>query len=179
MVVDASHYPCGVPDGRRFLTNSDVNLPSAFGCLAYVGTGGDAGERPMESITRAVGELSGDGQCNEGFLRDDAILVVTFITDEEDTDSAGTSAEWLNAVVDAKGGDLSSIVVLGLFGDGDLQNPVCAPNGAQLAPNLVAFMDQFGDRGLRGSVCAEDYSPFFDDATAIIEQVCSDFEPPG
>ena len=54
------------------------------------------------------------GGCNEGFLRDDAILVVTFITDEEDTGSAGNPDSWKQTLVDAKGGNEEAIVVLGL-----------------------------------------------------------------
>ena len=150
LTTTVTHFPCGVPDGRRYMTNADPNLPSAFGCLAYVGINGNGGERPMEAMTRALGDLAGPGECNDGFLRDDAILVVTFITDEEDTDSEGLSQEWVDAIVQAKHGSLDSIVMLGLFGDGDLQMPGCVDGGAEIAPNLIAFMDAFGDRGLRG-----------------------------
>src|SRR5690606_41723616 len=53
--------------------------------------------------------------CNEGFIRDDAILVVTFITDEDDNQgdgSAGTPDGWKAALVSAKKGDDAGIVVL-------------------------------------------------------------------
>ena len=39
----------------------------------------------MLTMFAAVSTLNVPGQCNEGFLRKDALLVVTFITDEEDT----------------------------------------------------------------------------------------------
>ena len=45
---------------------------------------GDGSERPMEAMIAAVSTLNVPGQCNEGFLRKDALLVVTFITDEEE-----------------------------------------------------------------------------------------------
>lgn len=112
-------------------------------------------------------------------MRDDAILVVTFITDEEDTDSTGNAAEWFQRVVDAKGGDVESIVMLGLFGDYDLPQPICEGSLAEDAPKLVEFMGSFGERGLRGSVCAEDYAPFFTEAIDLIDQTCSEFVPEG
>src|SRR5690606_4859094 len=100
--------------------------------------------------------------CNEGFIRDDAILVVTFITDEDDNQgdgSAGTPDGWKAALVSAKKGDDAGIVVLGLFGDNDQQNAICPPfnednaSGAQPSPRLNQFVDLFGDQGIKGSVC--------------------------
>jgi hypothetical protein len=179
IVTDSTLYPCGFPDGRRYVTNADASLPGAFGCAAYVGTGGDPGERPAEAMGRALGEMSEPGACNDGFVREDSILVVTIITDEEDTDSAGAPVDWIQPLLDAKAGDLDSVVMLGLFDDQDLPNPLCVNGLAQKAPLLAEFVGMFGDRALRGSVCADSYDGFFADAVDIIDQACSDFEPPG
>jgi hypothetical protein len=135
----------------------------------------------MLASTRAVGELADPGGCNEGFLREDSILVVTFLTDEEDSDSPGDPASWYEALVAAKGGDPDAVVMLGLFDDSDLPNPLCGQGGngfASKAPNLVAFMDLFGDQAMRGSVCAPDYSPFLADAVTLIESTCDGWVPP-
>ncbi len=179
IVSDSTLYPCGFPDGRRYVTNADPNLPGAFGCAAYVGVNGSGGERPAQAMGRALVDLAGPDDCNEGFLRDDALLVVTFITDEEDDDSPGTPAHWLEPLIEAKDGDLESIVMLGLFDDRDLPNPVCTDHSAQQAPKLAEFVSAFGDRALRGSVCADSYDGFFAEAVGVIDQACSDFEPPG
>jgi hypothetical protein len=73
--------------------------------------------------------------------------------------------------------------VLGLFGDGDLPTGVCPPltddTGAEPSPRLRAFVDLFGDRGVAGSVCADDYIPFFLDAADIVDFTCDEFRPEG
>ena len=50
-------------------------------------------------------ELNGPGGCNEGFLRDDALLMVTFAANTPDIDSAGKPKLWADAVLAAKHGD--------------------------------------------------------------------------
>jgi hypothetical protein len=60
-----------------------MDIASAFNCTARVGTAGSGIELVAESTLTALspGHV-GSGGCNEGFLRDDAVLVVTIITDE-------------------------------------------------------------------------------------------------
>ncbi len=86
---------CAPPtDGRPFLDVDQVrgasNLPSppdgedplawAFGCAAAVGDDGCGFEQPLEAARRAL-----DGSVdNQGFLRPEALLVVVFVTDEDD-----------------------------------------------------------------------------------------------
>ena len=48
---------------------------------------------------------NGPGGCDEGFLRDDAILVVTFISDDPNKEDTGLPQDWYNAVVTAKKGN--------------------------------------------------------------------------
>src|SRR5690606_22368282 len=116
---------CGIIGGNRYMIDGQPNLASTFECVAKVGTSGDGSERPMEAMVAAVSTLNGPGGCNEGFLRKDALLVVTFITDEEDNQSNGNPVGWNAALVAAKQGKETSIVVLGLIGDPDQPNPVC------------------------------------------------------
>src|SRR5690606_10435468 len=108
-------------------------------------------------------------------------------TDEDDNQgdgSAGTPDGWKAALVSAKKGDDAGIVVLGLFGDNDQQNAICPPfnednaSGAQPSPRLNQFVDLFGDQGIKGSVCANSYDAFFQQAVALIDTTCDDFVPP-
>ena len=135
----------------------------------------------MQSLTAALSDQLVSGGCNEGFIRDDAILVVTFITDEEDTRSDGTPDAWRQIVLDAKGGNEEGVVVIGIFGDNDLQDPVCTElegsTGAFAAPRLRQFLDSFGDHGFFCSVCAPDYSQCFADAVRIIDSTCKSYIP--
>jgi hypothetical protein len=171
----------------RFMTDADAMLGGDFACVGEVGTFGDGNEQPMAAILAATSDAMGAvGACNEGFVRDDAILVVTFITDEEDVEkSPGDPASWYADLVAVKNGDPKAIVVLGLFGDTDQPGAVCMPFdadgivGAEDGVRLRQYTQMFGDQGVVGSVCAADYAPFFADAVGIIDLACDDFEPPG
>lgn len=180
-LTNGAGMACGVTGGNRYAVEGQADLTGTFSCLGDQGTSGDGNERQMEAMTEAIGPLNGVGQCNEGFVRDDAILVVTVITDEEDDTS--TPAAWKQALVDAKNGDESAVVVLGLFGDTDVPGGVCSAmngmnDGADPSPNLRAFADSFMF-GQWGSVCASDYAPFFSDAVGVIDGACDVFMPPG
>jgi len=144
------------------------------------------GTPQAQSITDAVGTaLAGPGACNEGFLRDDAILVVTLISDEDDKVSEGTIEEWKQQIVDAKQGNEDAVVMLGLLGDVEAPDPVCqffdqdAPlGGAEDAPKLRSFFESFS-KGSWASVCELDYSSFFLEAVEQIDVACDENIPPG
>jgi hypothetical protein len=133
----------------------------------------------MQAMVEGVTTLNGAGQCNEGFVRDDAILVVTIITDEEENgDSVGNPASWAQALIDAKLGNEQAVVVLGLIGDIDLPGSPCEDLDAMPSPRLRQFVSFFTN-GVTGSVCAPDYAPFFLDAVSVIDTACDEFTPEG
>jgi hypothetical protein len=177
---------CGITDGKRWFDATQPDPAAAFGCVANLYDGNNP-ERTMDAVLASLApELVGPGGCNEGFLRDDAVLVVTFITDEEDDDeSMGDPAAWYDALLARKGGNETALVVLGLVGDTGLPGAVCPPdsvpgsNGGEYSPRLIAFAESWGTRGLWGSVCAPDYGPFFADAVALVDVACETFEPEG
>jgi hypothetical protein len=169
---------CGVTGGNRYMLPTQPNLSTTFECLATVGTNGSGTELVMQSLGDAITTLNPAGQCNAGFVRPDAILVVTFITDEEDdAESAGDPASWKSVVVSAKGGDENAVVMLGLIGDPDQPNAVCTTE-AEASPRLRTFAESF-PYGSWGSICAADYAPFFDQAVMVIDSACDSFVPPG
>jgi hypothetical protein len=178
--VDQDNDPCGVIGGEPFIQPGQPNLAQTFSCLANVGTSGSGSELVMQAMTSAVGPLAANGQCNDSFLRDDAILVVTYITDEEDGGSAGDPNSWKQTLVAAKGGDESAVVTLGLIGVDDTANPSCTSTSAQPAPRLQQFGSSF-QNGLVGSVCGSQqyYNDFFQQAVDLIDTTCDDFVPPG
>jgi hypothetical protein len=74
-------------DGTR-LTNYTGTLADAFACVATVGTGGCGFEQPLEAMRLA---LDGSRAQNDGFLRDYAMLLVLFVSDEDDCSVADPS----------------------------------------------------------------------------------------
>ena len=179
LIEDPSAKACGVVGDKRYMVDGQPDLAGTFSCLAKVGTDGDGSERPMEAMVTAVTALNGPGDCNDGFLRKDALLVVTYITDEEDDgQSNGNPLGWKTGLVAAKYGAEKSIVVLGLIGDPDQPNPVCAMDQAEASPRLREFAESF-TYGTWGSICSPDYAPFFDASVSVIDSACQQFEPPG
>jgi len=167
---------CGLTDGAAFMTDTQLNLRETFSCAAQVGTDGDADSEPMAAMLAAIGpELNGKGACNAGFFRDDAVLVVTFISDEEDDDSTGEPEDWHRLLLDAKRGNEDALVVLGLIGDNNKDNGLCSSVAADAAPRLQEFVARFGRRGLEGSVCAPSYGQFFAKAVGWVDGACRDF----
>lgn len=186
---------CGVAGADRYLSKDQPNLEKTFSCVAKVGTFGDSGEQPMDAMIQAVGLAQNQrGGCNESFLRDDAILVVTFITDEDDTRSSGNPELWRQALLDSKRGDEKALVVLGLVNDANLDEPLAGGRCGSLlapltplsplapltqggAPALQSFVQGFA-QGSLASVCAPDYGPFFAQAVGSIDNACDEFVPP-
>ncbi|HET6584773.1 MAG TPA: hypothetical protein VFG69_15050, partial [Nannocystaceae bacterium] len=140
-VTSAAGQDCGLVGGTRYANEQQPDLIDAFTCMASRGYAGDANEQTMNSTLASIGMLNGAGECNEGFLRDDAVLVLTLITDEEDSpgdnapnplpdgscvpadddpNSNGDPQAWTDAVVAAKNGDPGAMVVLALIGDCDV-----------------------------------------------------------
>jgi len=176
---DASNQYCDLAGGQRYITPQEPLdlLPQRFTCIASVGTDGDSSERPMAAMTEALGPaLNGPGGCNSGFLRDDAVLVITIITDEEDG-SPGTPDGWYQNIVAQKAGDGSGVVMLGLINDTDAGNPIC-PVDSQDPAKIRQLIEMFPN-SIQGSVCALDYSPFFNDAVDLIDTTCDEYVPVG
>ncbi len=176
-VASQTGSDCGIVGGKRYMTADQPSLESTFACAALVGIYGMAYERPVTGAIKAITNESEAGGCNEGFLRDDALLVVTLITDDppgstslsqyEDAGYLMDPVGWHDAFVAAKGGVASNVVMLGIL------HPSLG------APVFVDFLNTFGDRGLKGDITAASYGQFFDEAVALIDTACDEFEPAG
>lgn len=59
-----------------------------FGCIAVLGTNGCGFEQQLEAAWKALMVHAQPGGANDGFLRPDTILVILFVTDEEDCSAA-------------------------------------------------------------------------------------------
>lgn len=174
---------CGVVGPQRYIEAGQTDLEGTFSCLAKVGTFGDFGEQPMDALQRAVSPAeNASAGCNAGFLRDDAILVVVLVTDEDDTRSAGRAEAWRQALLDAKSGDERAVVVLGFVGDDNVQGGLPGGPCPRLsvsfgAPELQRFVQSL-PLGSLASVCADDYAPFFEQAVSSIRGACDELAAP-
>jgi hypothetical protein len=172
---------CGIDGDQRYLLDEQEDLAGTFACLARVGIFGNVEELAIDAMLRATGAVVDDvDECNAGFLRDDAVLVVTLITDEEDERSNGDPEFWKRMLVRVKGGNEAAVVMLGLIADnhipGGLPGGPCDEFSGSPSPRLESFVRSF-ELGAIGSVCAPDYSVFFADAVSTIDTACDEFVP--
>lgn len=192
--MGSSNMTCApYTSGKRWMDETE-DLASKFACAGQVGTYGHGDEIPMHTMLRAVSpELNAPGACNDGFIREDALLVVVVITDEEDDHeeagcgpvepgSPGEPIDWFNGLVAAKGGVESNIVVLSLIGPVDPQCPKldkCGGglDGAEVSNRITQFTEMFTN-GSVGPICAPSYEQFFADAISVIDSACEEFTPP-
>ncbi len=170
----ASNQLCKIDGGRRYMVKGQTNLKDTFACAARVGGSGVAaiGEALMTAVQPA---LNAPGGCNAGFLREDALLMVTLISNTYDpggdpvTSNKGDPDTWMAAVRAAKHDDLESVVMLSIlraYPECHEQDRTCQM--VKMFPyHVLADRDEL------------DYSPFFDQATDLVATACAEFIPPG
>ena len=160
--------PCPVDGGRRYLVKGQSDLNATFACIATVGASGwdSLGQAMVAALQKPINEPGG---CNKGFLREDALLMVTFIAVNPDSkQSEGTPTEWAQAVLDAKHGDDKSVMMLSIF-----------MTEAQWKPSdrIGTLVKMFPYRHFEyGGI--DDYGPAFLQATSLVEAACAGFTPP-
>jgi len=182
----SSNMVCGPYEaGSNFMTQED-ELDASFACAAQVGIEGDGLEQPMQAMIDAIdpeGPLAQNGACNEGFVREDALLVIVIITDEYDgpndpegSSSPGMPTDWYDAVVTAKDDIPENVVVVSLVNSATGSCPPFDP--VYDGVHIVEFTEMFGKNGLVGGICELDYSPFLAQAVEVIDVACDNFTPP-
>jgi hypothetical protein len=81
----SSGMNCAFPGGRKYLQSGDANVATAFVCAAHMGTGGSGLEMPLQAAKMAlVDQVQGSSPPNAGFVREDALLAIVLLTDEND-----------------------------------------------------------------------------------------------
>lgn len=167
--------------GQHWMTYATLmTAPMELTTALSVGDNGHPNERPIDMLVEALsGDIAKPGAFNAGFLREDALLVVVLLTDEEDDleqpteyGSAGDPPDWIEAVAAVKGGIRRDVVPLSIVptNGGD-----CAPDGD--APRLQEFTEGF-PRGVVADVCGLDYSTFLLGQVMSIAEACTLFSPP-
>ncbi|MBL8971453.1 MAG: hypothetical protein JNK56_12770 [Myxococcales bacterium] len=175
---DSSARRCDLAAGR-YITRDDPDPIAAFLCTAKVGSGGGI-DTPADAMVAALswpllGTHGYPTGCNQGFLRDDALLVVTIIADGADSYSSGPAEAWLKALMDAKNQDGDAFQLLVITTDHDIVGGICGVYEGFV--NRLRTFVNIVPHGRIGSICAESYGPFFDLAIADVLERCDSFIP--
>jgi len=180
--ANASNRRCDLAGGSRYLVSGEQNLQEGFACIAQVGTWGAGltAEAMVAALQPAINDPDNEFACNGGFLREDALLVVTIIQDTYDGDSLGTVDEWIATLRAAKNGDDDAFMVLVLTTDVDVgYQQLCWPNEYNPNNNRLRLLAEGVEHGFIDSICMENYVPFFAEHVSHLVDLCDDFVPPG
>ncbi len=181
---------CGFSTGKNYMSSESPQLTAEFECVinlsgnGYMGAADscqdegdnkDDDEQPALSAAKAVSPPA-QGAQNGGFLRDDAVLFVVAITDEDEEGLEGSPQEIAQRFIDAKSGDINDVVFLGIGGKSICNGPYgTALNATTLG--AVAQVFEGAGRGLHWDLCAGDLPTAFAEGIALVDGACKDFIP--
>lgn len=184
---------CNFSTGANYMSSTSPMLEAEFSCVTAFSSQGfenmpdqciddgafeDDDEQPSLTAAEAV-SVANLGGMNTGFIRDDAILFVVAMTDEDeefaDVDSA---QEIYNRLVAAKGGDVSSVVYLGIAGNSICAGPYGTALDAQHAKEVANLFAAQG-QGLFWDLCQGNLEAAFQTAiSTLVDDTCQGFTPP-
>ncbi len=198
-VIDACNNPaylhntgmsgaCSFSTGTNFMVSNSPSLLDEYSCVTefslsgYMGqpdacTGENDDEQPANTAADVVSAPAADAE-NTGFVREDAVLFIVAITDEDEQPLPGrTAQEIVDRIVAAKG-DIANVVFLGIGGGSECQGPY---GGAIEAVTLREISNTFAgaNRGMFWDLCQGDLEGAFQAAIEIVDSACMDFTPVG
>jgi hypothetical protein len=192
----AFRQECGMT--RRWLQRDDADVSGTFACVANVGTTGPGVEMPLLALEWSLSDRVADG-TNAGFLRDDALLAVVVLTDEDDCsredDPITIELDVSNpAAADVCDKTSPEIIPLDFYlsfldnlkGDrGRWAIAVTAGETACMsafgdaiqADRLQDFVTATGDNAVFSSICDGDLATALSEALSTFESACDSFPP--
>ena len=181
---------CNYSTGSNYMISESQNLKGEFECVmnlsaqGYMGIANscedsgdnkDDDEQPALSAAKAVSPPAVGAQ-NGGFLRDDAVLFVVAITDEDEEGLEGSPQEIAQRFIDAKSGDINDVVFLGIGGKSICNGPYGSALNATILGSVAQIFENAG-RGLHWDLCAGDLPSAFAAGIALVDGACKDFIP--
>ncbi len=189
---DNGSVECNFDSGERWIVGTALRAPAdvqnefqCVGAIDRVETGGEmtAGnctgnnddEQPVNATITALNDPWISDQ-NAGFLREDALLVVIAITDEDEHTIPDANAAQLYDRLVAIKGDVKNMVFLGIGGGSNCTGPYGGAEDAQKLHNLSdLFIAQ--ERGVWWDLCQGNLGSGLDEALTVIETACDEFDP--
>jgi hypothetical protein len=189
--ADGDDENCDFASGETWIEGTETTEPDLvvgeFECVGRI-------DRVTNNMTRTAGTCGGDNDderpaqaaiaaldstANPGFQRDDAVLVVVAITDEDEQplDPVMSAAELYDGLVGRKG-NVKNMVFLGIGGTGCSAGDG-AYGGADDAQKLHNLTDLFiaQERGVWHDLCVGQLGDGLSEAIEVIETACDEFNP--
>ncbi|MFO0633232.1 MAG: hypothetical protein U0168_10305 [Nannocystaceae bacterium] len=198
-VIDACNAPpflhdtgagggCNYSTGKNFMSSSSPALLTEYECVTqltpdgYMGQADDCSgdnddEQPANTAADAVNAPAAAGP-NAGFVRDDAVLFIVAITDEDEQPVPQRSAQEIADRIIAAKGSIDNVVFLGIGGDSSCDGPYGSADEAAMLRE-VSNIFVAADRGVFWDLCQGDLEAAFQTALQVVDSACQDFTPVG
>ncbi len=180
--------PCDFPGGVNFMTSTSPTLADEYACVTNLSRSGYKGmddncsgsnddEQPANTAADAVSPPAITGP-NAPFLRDDAVLFVVAITDEDEQPVPDADPQEIAGKLIATKGKIENVVFLGIGGDSDCDGPYGEADEASVLREVTEIFVSQG-RGVWWDLCAGDLETAFATALEVVDSACTDFTPAG
>jgi hypothetical protein len=140
-------------------------------------SGDNDDEQPANTAADAVSEPARSNQ-NAGFVRDDAVLFVVAITDEDEQPVPDQSAQEIMDKIVAAKGTVNNVVFLGIGGGSDCEGPYGSAEDADRLRE-VSMLFAAANRGVFWDLCQGNLEMAFQAALEVVDSACIEFDPPG
>ena len=175
---------------RRWFEKGDPDVATTFGCAAALGTDGPASEMPMAAMKMAFDERMVDG-TNQGFRREDALLAIVVLTDEndcsreddgftlgfaEDVCTAVEPAATYKQFLDTYSGGAGRWAIAVIAGPGP---GACSSTfgSADESTRLIELAGMAGANGVVSSICEGDLASALGQALSTFDTACDELPP--
>lgn len=154
-------------NGRpKIIDRATADPVGAFADNVRQGTSGSAEEQGLEATHSALTDpLINDPAANQGFLRDDAKLVVIAVSDEEDQSTATVDfyVDFLKNLKGYRNSDMMSFSAIVGYDESSGQASDCSSSDGQAVPG-ARYIDVAGRTGgLKRSICSSNWGQIADD----------------
>lgn len=174
--------PCNFSTQTNWMVSDSPDLATEFACVTELTAEGwsgmtDAcsGDNDDEQPTNAAADAVTADALNAGFVREDAVLVVVAITDEDESPLPERTADQIADQIIAAKGSISDVVFLGIGGsrlcDGEY--------GTALPANTlqaVAQRFEVASRGVFWDLCDGDLETAFANLIDVVDSACLEFD---
>jgi hypothetical protein len=166
---------CSFASGKKWIESSSQAFKEEFSCVGAINSdatmcsGSNDDEQPASTALAAV-------KANAGFLRDDAILVIVAMTDEdEQPDPRRSTDELYNELTKLKKRP-QDVVFLGIGGGDNCSGPYGDADEAEMLKSLTGKFSANG-RGVFWDLCDGSLETGLEKAIQTIDQACKEFIP--
>ncbi len=173
---------------KRWIDRSEPNAVSDFSCRAQVGTSGPGFEMPLLTTKFALADRMADG-TNAGFLRDDALLAIVILSDEDDCSREDNDFTVAGADGACTGGEVRPVGIFTQAFDAAAKGPgrwaaaviagetSCKSSfgDAVEAKRLKELVSLAGKNGVFSSICNGDLTTGLNAALATFDAACKSF----